>query len=174
MVIRKVVEPDPSRCATTPIAAVPNVTAMIFPRVALISARITGVNRPTSCNMPKKMMAKINITTTLMTELKPSLKKSDISPRPNPHTRAPTTGTNVMGMMGFTRPRIKIPTVTKMTKRPTVVRPSGVCIVLLYKLTSRRAARDTDRRGVTQIKPWPPAALPLPQKNSHHFELNCL
>lgn len=42
-----------------------------------------------------------------MTELKPSLRKSGISPRPNPPIKAPTTDARVMGIMGFTRPRSK-------------------------------------------------------------------
>ena len=82
IVNRNVVEPEPSRCATTPIRPVPTATATTFPRVVLINARIIGVNKPTSCRMPKKMIAKMNITTTFITELRPSSKNVARSSKP--------------------------------------------------------------------------------------------
>lgn len=55
-----------------------------------------------------------------MTEPKPSLRKSGISPRPNPPIKAPTTDARVMRIMGFIRPQSKIPAATKMVDEARV------------------------------------------------------
>ena len=49
------------------------------------------------------MIAKMNITTTFITESRPSAKKSPMSPGPWPVTSAPASGTSVIGTMGLAR-----------------------------------------------------------------------
>ena len=64
-----------------PINAVATVTAMTFPRVSLTMVPMIGRNSPVSCNTPKKVMAKTNITVTPTTPPNPSETNSPMSLR---------------------------------------------------------------------------------------------
>ena len=118
MVIRKVEAPAPSRWHTAANRTVPTATATMFPLVSRTVSVISGLNRPTSFMIPKKMMAKISITATSITELSPVSKKSLISPGVNPAISAPTIGMRVRPTTGEIRPRISSVVIQAMTASP--------------------------------------------------------
>ncbi|CAC7003645.1 Uncharacterised protein [Staphylococcus aureus] len=64
---KNVTAPAPSNWAIVPIKAVIAQTMTTLPRVINIKRLTSGLNKPLSFMMPKKIMAKINIITTLMT-----------------------------------------------------------------------------------------------------------
>src|SRR5699024_1767929 len=154
MVSKNVVAPAPSRCAKAPISTVPITTSMTRPRVIKISRRITGSNSPASDNMPKKMIAKMNITTTFITWSSPELKNDCKSPTPKPSTMAPTVGTRAMATTGETLPQISSPTVTAIMANPAMVRTRSGSVVIAGFLSKCFVHHKSSHRFGIELSEW--------------------
>lgn len=102
-------------------STVPIATSTTRPRVMTMRPRINGSKSPASDMIPKKMIAKMNITTTFITDDRPDEKNSWISLRPNPVNNAPITGMTTIATIGETLPQMRSPTVTAMIVRPETV-----------------------------------------------------
>ena len=96
---KKVTAPAPSNCANIPINAVTIQTMTTLPRVINISRLTIGLNRPLSVIMPKNIIAKINMMTTLITDSKPLLKNLTKSLMPYPNSKAP-----ILELKSYQRP----------------------------------------------------------------------
>src|SRR5690625_7881913 len=118
MVSKNVVAPAPSRCAKAPISTVPITTSMTRPRVIKISRRITGSNSPASDNMPKKMIAKMNITTTFINWSSQELKNDYKSRTPKQSTMAHTVDTKDMATTRENKTKISSQTVKHTNDNP--------------------------------------------------------
>ena len=116
IVIKNVEAPEPSSCATTAIITVITATTIMFPFESAIILLINGSNNPTSCIIPKKIIAKINITATFITELNPELKNSPNSSKLKPAINAATIGGITIATSGDTRPLISRATIIIMVK----------------------------------------------------------
>lgn len=79
-----------------------------LPRVINISRLTIGLNRPLSVIMPKNIIAKINMMTTLITDSKPLLKNLTKSLMPYPNSKAPILGIKIIPTTGLIFLQLKV------------------------------------------------------------------